>query len=404
MLSDDTHSYLYRLTKRKMGKRPRSSRFIWIVVSILIALGLDVINGLITLPFKPVHHTHRGTTSSYSHMKIILIPRGGALLKEVYRRRDCALASSSSSGRIWNSEKNDGNVCRNPTNVDVEVALSRANNLRFACAKIAALSAIVDLLLEGKVILAGDSGRWWLSLTTLWKLSLSINVWHIARLFARIPQEQDVDKFTQGAEEILRTMTAVWRQTGIVVTLLILRKATMAWQDRIPFVRQILVTLVIGAVGATLYLSSKENPSLSLAVSEREKDNETPGQRIGRHGRVTLRTMALCSSAFLLQGALIGFVAISQTSWGAFWGQLSHIPTPIGLGTLLWSMRKAFGHVLSQLSGGSSTKMSVSSQARIELNEATAKFWAKAKTTMLLETALKIVVAAVSLAKSNFKP
>lgn len=251
MLSDNTHSYFYRLTKRKMGKRPRSSRFNWIVVSILIALGLDVINGLITLPFKPTHHTHRGTNSSYSHMKIILIPRGGALLKEVYRRRGCALASSSSSGRIWNSEKNDGNVCRNPTNVDVEVALSRANNLRFACAKIAALSAIVDLLLEGKVILAGDSGRWWLSLTTLWKLSLSINVWHIARLFARIPQEQDVDKFTQGAEEILRTMTAVWRQTGIVVTLLILRKATMAWQDRIPFVRQILVTLVIGAVGAT---------------------------------------------------------------------------------------------------------------------------------------------------------
>jgi hypothetical protein len=375
-----------------MSGNRRSILLRWGVIGMFcIVFRSDVSSGLVTASKTPSAQQH--------HVQVHQRPFQINHEQICYQRRvqrwvGRALKDKSalSSSHIMESGSDDGVIGNNRIAADVEAASVR-NSLRMACAKMAVISASVDLLLEGKDILAGKRGAWLLSLKTLWKFSFSYHIWRISRLHNQV---QDVDTFTRGVEGILRTMTAVWRQTGIVVTLLILEEAAFAWRDKIPFVRHILTTLLGGAMLAVLYLSRKEILSLSLASCTGDRAHETPRQRISRHGRVTLRAMSVCSAAFCLEGALIGFIALSQSSWPAFFGKLLSIPTPVGLGTILWEMRKAFGPVLKQLSEEDNTRMSVTPQASIDLNTSTELFWTKAKGTLFLETVLKVAAAAIA--------
>lgn len=313
--------------------------------------------------------------------------------------------------RNWNPHKatavDDGDTTgggassrrKTPSAAEVEAAQTDAYEQRLTCATFVALSGILDVVLDGKTIIAGLSESVIPGLNTLWKFSFAYNIWRVSGIYEKINEEKDTAKLQYGIEVILRTMTAVWRQTGIIVTLLVLEDATKALQNRIPFVKELLLSLVGIAVAATLFLSYKETSALSL--TEDSNPEETPRQQIVRHGRVTLRAMSLCSAAFLLEAAFLVFIALSQPSWGGRFGQFINIPTPLGLGSLLWGMRLSFGKALKVMTEKTNKDLNITPEATLDLQEATIKFWSKAKSTVKLEVFLKVGSVLVSFLKGG---
>ena len=339
---------------------------------LLCACRMETVQGLVTVP------------ASTGFQPSFVALRGGARVGHIMNRKNLHPRKAAT---VDDSDESKSKR-KTPTPAEVEAARTEAYEQRLTCATFVALSGILDVVLDGKTILAGLSESVIPGLNTLWKFSFAYNIWRVSGVYEKINHEKDKAKLQYGIEVILRTMTAVWRQTGIIVTLLILEDATKALQDRIPFVKELLLSLVGIAVVATLYLSYQETSSLSL--TEDSDPDETPRQQIIRHGRVTLRAMSLCSAAFLLEAAFLVFIALSQGTWGGRIGQFISIPTPLGLGSLLWAMRLSFGKALKAMTEKTNKNLDMTPEATLDLQEATIKFWSKAKSTVKLEVLLKV--------------
>jgi hypothetical protein len=238
-------------------------------------------------------------------------------------------------------------------------------------------------------------------LETLWRFSLAYNLWQASHLYKRLYQETDVIAMEREVETIMRTMTAVWRQAGVVVVLSLMEKTTKALRYKIPFVDEILLSLLGVALVSTVFLSRKETETLALAEYKSKKRDELPRDRLIRHGRVTLRAMSFCSAAFLLDALFLGLIALSQDSWSVKALKLIHLPTPLGLGTLLWTLRKAFGKGLKVLTHSSNKNFVMTSKTGMELQKATVSFWTKAKRTIRLQVVLTAGAAILSLVKTH---
>jgi hypothetical protein len=270
-------------------------------------------------------------------------------------------------------------------------------------AKMALISALVDIAIEREMIFSPDGSLWLLIVTVLWKLSFAYNIWQSAVLYQKLPTITDQAQLANGIVHVMRMTTNIWRQTSLVVSLPILEKVLSAWEGQFPVVKPLLLGLVGTVTAMTWYVSSRETKSLQLPTRSGPDRNEGPGQRIARHGKVTLRAMSMCASAFILHAMLIPAVALKTGSWVGGIMALLEISSRVALATLLWNLRTSFASALKEISTENNKDLIISDESSIKLYEAQGGFFSKAREVLKTETLGKVAAVLIPLLVTSLR-
>jgi hypothetical protein len=381
--------------------RTNGSRFSgYNIVALLVAVilptffsidnGSVIISSALSIPTKSLQQHHHRKPSHFLEN----ISRGGGGVKggggndspKRQVKRPLWLHSSTSSS----SSSNNDTVMK---------ALDQNVETRLSAAKTAAIGALVDIVLELKSIITDgntSSVSWLSNLTILYKLSLAYNIWQSALLYKKLPGVADRTHLVDGIVRVMRMTTVVWRQTAIIVCMNIVRQVLAAYEKKFPMVKQILIGLVGTVTAVTLYVSTKEIRSLQLPESP-DREKETAGQCVARHGKVSIRAMSLCCSAFLIETMLIPVMALTMGSWFGGFLELSGVSSRFALATFLWNLRSSFASALKQMTAEDNTNLLLSDKASIQLYEAQSRFFDKAERLLKVEMVVKIISSLISL-------
>jgi len=277
----------------------------------------------------------------------------------------------------------------------------KANQVMLYCAKIVALSAMIDFVVGGSKLLAGvAAGEWIIPLTTLWKVIFSFNMWRVSKMYnAKIDNNAELYKTI---ENVMTSMTGIWRRLAFMVALLTTYEVVLAWKNYIPNIRLVL-NVLFGVVGAvSMFLSTKETQSLKVAPSSPDSmsEKEAPAERIARLGRITVRAMLLGVSAFVLDSIFTPIIAIGRKSWGGSIVELLNLTVSIPFATLLWKLRKSYIIFIEDLTNPSfkNTKnWTLKPETQIQLAVAQQKFWANVKSFQQTQIFFKVLAVMVQL-------
>jgi len=280
----------------------------------------------------------------------------------------------------------------------------KANQVMIDCAKITAISALLDFVVHGSKLFSGIAdGKWLLPLTTLWKVAFSFNMWRVSKMYGA--KTGTLAELYKKIENLMTSMTGIWRRLAFVVALLTTNEVVLAWKDYIPNVR-LLVNVLFGVVGVvSVYLSTEETQTFKVAPSSPdsmlENKNEAPAERIARLGRITVRAMLLGVSAFLLDSIFIPIIAFRKKSWGEAIVELLNLTVSIPFATLLWKLRKSFIAFIEDLTDYPSLKnakdWNLKPETQTQLAIAQQKFWANLKSFQVTQMFFKVVAVTVHL-------
>ena len=367
------------------------------------------------------------------------------------------------SSRLNSSSSSSADTDNDTTGAPVEER-RKANSIMIYCAQILAVSSVVDLVVEGgsELVRTVQTGQWFFPVTTLWKLTFSYSLYKVSRLYHTIDnnnatvssttittqtanQDNVKDVYTV-IEQVLRSMTGIWRRLAFFVALLTMHEVILVWREALPNIRTILhiAFVVVGFISAKL--STKETQHLIMinddtvaaaaaattattTVTTKTKNDNTdnndtnndtsslvvappiasPQQRIVHSGRITVRAMGLCVAAFVLDSILTPVVAVRKVTvpdkkYGAAILDLVNLTTSIPFATLLWKLRKAYiiflqnikeeeeeGIATPKAKANAKTRTTIKPELQINLALAQQKFWGEIKTFLQTEMVLKVI-------------
>ena len=364
------------------------------------------------------------------------------------------------SSRLNSSSSSSADTDNDTTGAPVEER-RKANSIMIYCAQILAVSSVVDLVVEGgsELVRTVQTGQWFFPVTTLWKLTFSYSLYKVSRLYHTIDnnnatvssttittqtanQDNVKDVYTV-IEQVLRSMTGIWRRLAFFVALLTMHEVILVWREALPNIRTILhiAFVVVGFISAKL--STKETQHLIMinddtvaaaaaattattTVTTKTKNDNTdnndtnndtsslvvappiasPQQRIVHSGRITVRAMGLCVAAFVLDSILTPVVAVRKVTvpdkkYGAAILDLVNLTTSIPFATLLWKLRKAYIIFLQNIKveeegiatpkANAKPRTTIKPELQINLAIAQQKFWGEIKTFLQTEMVLKVI-------------
>uniref|UniRef100_A0A7S4AEF9 Uncharacterized protein n=1 Tax=Pseudo-nitzschia australis TaxID=44445 RepID=A0A7S4AEF9_9STRA len=275
---------------------------------------------------------------------------------------------------------------------------SQANEIMAYCAKITALSAAVDFVVEGPKLVAGiAAGKWLLPLTTLWKVSFSYNTWRVSKMYNE--KTETLSELYQLLERLMISMTGIWRRLAFMVSLLTLDDVVSLWHDSIPNIRLALNVLygVVGVISIELSTRETQNIIAERPPSEDSGSNETPTQRISRFVRVAVRAMSLGVSAFVLKAVFTPAIALKKTRSNAIL-DLVDLTVTIPFATMLWKLRKSYITFIGDVARLESSKESgIKPETQIQLAIAQQNFWGKIKSFQQTQMVLKALTVIAQL-------
>jgi len=282
---------------------------------------------------------------------------------------------------------------------------SKANEIMIYCAKITALSALVDFAVDGSTLFSElKAGNFVIPLTTLWKVSFAFNTWRISKLHKETSKTQTMEELCRVLEKFLIAMTGIWRRLAFFVSLITVQEVVLAWKDAVPNLR-LALSVLFGVVGiVSMWLSAKETQSLavdddssSATRGSNRSGDEDSIQRVVRIGRVTVRAMMLGVSAFVLSSVMTPVVALSKpkAEWIGDLVELLTVSVPFAV--LLSKLRKAYITFLEDLMGNHKKATGIKPETQIQLAVAQQNFWGKIKEFQQCEIFFKAVAVVVQL-------
>jgi hypothetical protein len=304
-------------------------------------------------------------------------------------------------------------------------ATAQARDRMRSCARITALSAVVDLLLAVVQEYHAEGGTDDLlaslvsntqTLTTLWKVIFAWNIGTVVRLYASLEQEGESSSSTSvtssSLNRVLDTMTLVWRTSAAMITIVAAVDLSKAWQQS-HNLSSVLAAVFLGAASFSFYTNAKETKQLQLiearsgGAADGSSDQEMI-QMIAHKGRITIRAMLLCATVLLVKAAVIPFSAtriyLDTASYPSAFLALLSLPTPLGTAGFLRQLRTALLQALSDLVNDETNTMNDNKSSlkvlqpatRIHLAQAQQRFYGRVESTMRGEMIFKTIAAVAS--------
>lgn len=284
---------------------------------------------------------------------------------------------------------------------------SKANEIMIYCAKITALSALVDFSVDGSTLFSElKAGNFVLPLATLWKVSFAFNTWRISKLHKETSKTQTMEELCKVLEKFLIAMTGIWRRLAFFVSLITVQEVVLAWKDAVPNLR-LALNVLFGVVGiVSMWLSAKETQSLAVdnddSSSSATRSSNCSGdedsiQRVVRIGRVTVRAMMLGVSAFVLSSVMTPVVALSKPKAEWIGDLLELLTVSVPFAVLLSKLRKAYIVFLEDLMGNHKKATGIKPETQIQLAVAQQNFWGKIKEFQQYQIFFKAVAVVVQL-------
>jgi len=296
---------------------------------------------------------------------------------------------------------------------DETTAATKARDSIRGCAKITAISAVLDLIVVGpKLVRDYQTGATELLLTQsfgiLWKLIFSFNIFSASRLYESLNQQASASSSqattttttVNSLERVLDIMTFVWRSSAFMITVLAAVGISKVWEKANSAV---LAAIIIGSATISMYTNAKETKELALS------DSATTGQemaKIAQKGRTTVRAMLLCATSLLLKSvAVVATAARTVVDTGSYKAIIAAVPnliTPLATAGYLQGLRRAFLKALLDVmesnegSDPNSTALRLKPQTRIDLANAQQRFYGDVRKTFIKEMILKIIAAIVA--------
>ena len=301
----------------------------------------------------------------------------------------------------------DGNVSGTSSSPAEERA--KANGIMIYCAKIIALSSLLDLVVDGSEIFSDcATGKWLLPLTTLWKVGLAIDMWRVSKLYAVKP-ETVVGLYTLFGK-IMISMTGIWRRLAFMITLLTWAEVISVYNS--PYMALNVLSGVIVLV--TMRLSAIETQHLIIDIEDSTNkvtlDSEVSIQQVAHLGRTTVRAMLLGVVAFTLQSIMIPVTAFTKPRKEAIKALLHIITVSIPFAVSLFKLRKSLiifiedltssvNNTANNSSKGINKQQSIGIQPKTQIQFAVAQqnFWGKIKSFHNTQMVLKVVTVMVQL-------
>ena len=301
----------------------------------------------------------------------------------------------------------DGNVSGTSSSPAEERA--KANGIMIYCAKIIALSSLLDLVVDGSEIFSDfATGKWLLPLTTLWKVGLAFDMWRVSKLYAVKP-ETVAGLYTLFGK-IMISMTGIWRRLAFMITLLTWAEVISVYNS--PYMALNVLSGVIVLV--TMRLSAIETQHLIIDIEDSTNkvtlDSEVSIQQVAHLGRTTVRAMLLGVVAFTLQSIMIPVTAFTKPRKEAIKALLHIITVSIPFAVSLFKLRKSLiifiedltssvNNTANNSSKGINKQQSIGIQPKTQIQFAVAQqnFWGKIKSFHNTQMVLKVVTVMVQL-------
>jgi hypothetical protein len=290
---------------------------------------------------------------------------------------------------------------------------AKADEIMIYCARIIALSALFDLVVDGSEIFSEiAAGKWMLPLTTLWKVSLAFDMWRVSKLY-KVKSETVADLYKL-FEKIMISMTGIWQRLAFMVTLLTSVEVVSVWKDSLPNIR-LALNVLFGVVAlVSIRLSAKETQHLIAVEDSTNKvtsDGDVSKQRIAHLGRITVRAMLLGVVAFTLQSIMIPVTAFTKPRKKAIIELVHIITVSIPFAVLLFKLRKSLIIFIEDLTSSVNNtadnnnskvinrQQSVGIQPKTQIQFAVAQqnFWGKIKSFQKTQMVLKALTVVVQL-------
>ena len=315
------------------------------------------------------------------------------------------VVSSSSISR--GGGDGDGNVSGTSSSPAEERA--KANGIMIYCAKIIALSSLLDLVVDGSETFSDfATGKWLLPLTTLWKVGLAFDMWRVSKLYAVKP-ETVAGLYTLFGK-IMISMTGIWRRLAFMITLLTWAEVISVYNS--PYMALNVLSGVIVLV--TMRLSAIETQHLIIDIEDSTNkvtlDSEVSIQQVAHLGRTTVRAMLLGVVAFTLQSIMIPVTAFTKPRKEAIMALLHIITVSIPFAASLFKLRKSLIMFIEDLtssvnntannsSKGINKQQSIGIQPKTQIQFAVAQqnFWGEIKSFHNTEMVLKVATVVVQL-------
>jgi hypothetical protein len=325
------------------------------------------------------------------------------------------LLDSSSDDVSTSISRGGGGGNDNGTSSSPAEERAKANGIMIYCAKIIALSALLDLVVDGSEIFSGfATGKWMLPLTTLWKASLAFDMWRVSKLYSIKPET--VAELYKLFEKIMISMTGIWRRLASMVTLLTWADVVSVYNSPSNIHLYMALNVLSGVIVlVTIRLSAKETQHLIIAVEDSTtnkvtSDGEVSIQQIAHSGRITVRAMLLGVVAFTLQSIVIPLTAFTKPRKEVIM-ELLHITTvSIPFAVSLFKLRKSLIIFIEDLTSsvnntannspkGISKQQSIGIQPKTQIQFAVAQqdFWGKIRSFQTTQMVLKVVTVVVQL-------
>ena len=301
----------------------------------------------------------------------------------------------------------DGNVSGTSSSPAEERA--KANGIMIYCAKIIALSSLLDLVVDGSEIFSDfATGKWLLPLTTLWKVGLAFDMWRVSKLYAVKP-ETVAGLYTLFGK-IMISMTGIWRRLAFMITLLTWAEVISVYNS--PYMALNVLSGVIVLV--TMRLSAIETQHLIIDIEDSTNkvtlDSEVSIQQVAHLGRTTVRAMLLGVVAFTLQSIMIPVTAFTKPRKEAIMALLHIITVSIPFAASLFKLRKSLiifiedltssvNNTANNSSKGINKQQSIGIQPKTQIQFAVAQqnFWGEIKSFHNTEMVLKVATVVVQL-------
>ena len=297
---------------------------------------------------------------------------------------------------------------------DETTAATKARDAIRGCAKITAISAVLDLILVGpKLVRDYQTGATELLLTQsfgiLWKLIFSFNIFSASRLYESLNQQASTSSSAattttttvNSLERVLDIMTFVWRSSAFMITVLAAVGISKVWEKANSAV---LAAIIIGSATISMDTNAKETKELALSGSSATTGQEMT--KIAQKGRITVRAMLLCATSLLLKSvAVVATAARTVVDTGSYKAAIAAVPnliTPLATAGCLQGLRRAFLKALLDVmesnegSDPNSTALRLKPQTRIDLANAQQRFYGDVRKTFIKEMILKIIAAIVA--------
>ena len=301
----------------------------------------------------------------------------------------------------------DGNVSGTSSSPAEERA--KANGIMIYCAKIIALSSLLDLVVDGSEMFSDfATGKWLLPLTTLWKVGLAFDMWRVSKLYAVKP-ETVAGLYTLFGK-IMISMTGIWRRLAFMITLLTWAEVISVYNS--PYMALNVLSGVIVLV--TMRLSAIETQHLIIDIEDSTNkvtlDSEVSIQQVAHLGRTTVRAMLLGVVAFTLQSIMIPVTAFTKPRKEAIKALLHIITVSIPFAVSLFKLRKSLiifiedltssvNNTANNSSKGINKQQSIGIQPKTQIQFAVAQqnFWGEIKSFHNTEMVLKVATVVVQL-------